>query len=181
MASRINFSEAVARFFRPECLSKRLMPATAADEKKKEGAAPALLESAASKQRPPHHSSAKKEDSARREKEEMAANLTLLRMGRERAAHCAAAAGLKPRCDDKLKHTCADPDSCAAVAAQKKPQHEQVFIDRTTEVPLELYLDLVEAGRKARARGQHYKARSRSTSSLIKGTSKPRLVMSKSM
>merc|ERR1719230_1512816 len=39
---------------------------------------------------------------------------------------------------------------------------KKVYIDRTTEVPLELYLDLVEAGRRARARGQHHKARSRS-------------------
>mmetsp|Transcript_15013 Transcript_15013/g.41944 ORF Transcript_15013/g.41944 Transcript_15013/m.41944 type:complete len:123 (-) Transcript_15013:58-426(-) len=37
----------------------------------------------------------------------------------------------------------------------------KVFIDRETEVPLELYEMLVEAGKSARARGQHHKVRPR--------------------
>jgi hypothetical protein len=54
----------------------------------------------------------------------------------------------------------------------------KVNIDAITEVPVELYLDMVEAGKKARARGQHHKVRQscpdaqrasghRSTSSLV--------------
>mmetsp|Transcript_78163 Transcript_78163/g.203084 ORF Transcript_78163/g.203084 Transcript_78163/m.203084 type:complete len:264 (+) Transcript_78163:78-869(+) len=46
----------------------------------------------------------------------------------------------------------------SARSSQKAPK-EKVSIDKTTEVPLELYQSLVEAGQRARARGQHAKAR----------------------
>eukprot|EP00408_Alexandrium_pacificum_P002420 CAMPEP_0171216006 /NCGR_PEP_ID=MMETSP0790-20130122/31960_1 /TAXON_ID=2925 /ORGANISM="Alexandrium catenella, Strain OF101" /LENGTH=120 /DNA_ID=CAMNT_0011681777 /DNA_START=81 /DNA_END=443 /DNA_ORIENTATION=+ len=47
-------------------------------------------------------------------------------------------------------------------AVRSKPSREEnnpekVPIDRETEVPVELYMLLVEAGKKARARGQHKK------------------------
>mmetsp|Transcript_27207 Transcript_27207/g.86442 ORF Transcript_27207/g.86442 Transcript_27207/m.86442 type:complete len:105 (+) Transcript_27207:62-376(+) len=47
----------------------------------------------------------------------------------------------------------------ATPARKPKRNEEKVFIDRETEVPVELYMLMVEAGKSARARGQHCKVR----------------------
>eukprot|EP00929_Paragymnodinium_shiwhaense_P021723 TRINITY_DN14097_c0_g1_i1.p1 TRINITY_DN14097_c0_g1~~TRINITY_DN14097_c0_g1_i1.p1 ORF type:complete len:142 (-),score=13.48 TRINITY_DN14097_c0_g1_i1:932-1357(-) len=51
----------------------------------------------------------------------------------------------------------------ASVSAKKGEDDDEnkIRIDRSTEVPEELYFQLIEAGRKARARGQHRKAAKR--------------------
>lgn len=51
--------------------------------------------------------------------------------------------------------------SSASVSSTASQDSRTVNIDASTEVPVELYLDLVEAGKMARARGQHQKKRVR--------------------
>lgn len=46
---------------------------------------------------------------------------------------------------------------------------QRVCIDADTEVPFELYLDLVDAGRRARARGQHHMVRPKGGSKSVCG------------
>jgi len=52
----------------------------------------------------------------------------------------------------------------SAASGSGLPGGQKVCIDADTEVPFELYLDLVESGKRARARGQHHKVRPRSGS-----------------